>query len=106
MKIYSARFITENKNEAFGYFSVDAKNKVHIRIESEDQGTINAFDNTHIINCFCEYNSYFFIELVFLQKGAVLVNNKASKLHFLELDSYAYAKGVNCFNLNDLKFNK
>lgn len=103
MKIYSARFITENQNEAYGYFSVDDKNKVHIRIESEDQATIDEFGNSQIINCFCEYKSYFFIELVFLQKGAVLINNQASKLYYLELDSYAYAKGVNCFNLDDLK---
>ena len=103
MKIYSARFITENKKEAYGYFSVDDKNKVHIRIESEDQETIDEFGNSQIINCFCEYNSYFFIELVFLQKGAVLINNHSSKLYYLELDSYTYAKGVNCFNLDDLK---
>ncbi len=96
-----AKFIKSDGTFVNGAFEINDRNKVTIRIESEDKHDLDEFIHSNLINCISNSQKYFFFQNVYRNKGYITV--KEITTFFLELDSYAFGKGDNCTDLESLQ---
>ena len=102
MNVHAATFFTKDGQTSNGYFCIDERNKVEIRIETGDKTIYKALQKTTILNCISCNERYFFSNL-FVTNGGYVANNLANTTYFVEMKSYLFGQGINCDDLDKLQ---
>lgn len=96
-----AKFIKNDGTFVGGAFEIDDRNKVRIRIESENNKELDEFKHADFINCISNSKKYFFFQTSYINKG--YITSRGITTFFLELYAYAFGENEHCKNIDDFK---